>query len=83
MARLAGSHPIAARSAGQRQEPSRGDLGARGGGHGFGAAKLPSLQRLVAARPAALLIDDVDRVEDETALFHLLNFSRENDAFCY
>jgi chromosomal replication initiation ATPase DnaA len=43
--------------------------------------ELPSLQRLVAARPAALLIDDVDRVEDETALFHLLNFSRENDAF--
>jgi len=26
------------------------------------------------------LIDGLDRVEDETALFHLLNFARESDA---
>ncbi|MGA8171808.1 MAG: DnaA/Hda family protein [Methylocystis sp.] len=43
--------------------------------------ELPSLRKLSDERPTALLIDGVDRVEDETALFHLLNFARESDAF--
>ena len=41
---------------------------------------LPSLEQLSIQAPTALLIDGVDRVEDETALFHLLNFARESDA---
>ncbi|MFY9626718.1 MAG: DnaA/Hda family protein [Methylocystis sp.] len=42
---------------------------------------IPTLQFLNEAKPSALLIDDVDRVDDETALFHLLNFLRENNGF--
>lgn len=42
---------------------------------------LPALARLAAEKPKALLLDDLDRVKDETALFHLLNFARECDAF--
>ena len=42
--------------------------------------ELPSLEQLSIQAPTALLIDGVDRVEDETALFHLLNFARESDA---
>jgi chromosomal replication initiation ATPase DnaA len=42
--------------------------------------ELPSLEHLSIQAPTALLIDGVDRVEDETALFHLLNFARESDA---
>ncbi len=42
---------------------------------------LPSLQLLSAEKPPALLVDGLDLVSDETALFHLLNFASENDAF--
>jgi chromosomal replication initiation ATPase DnaA len=42
--------------------------------------ELPSLRDLSTNAPTALLIDGVDRVEDETALFHLLNFARESEA---
>ncbi len=40
--------------------------------------KLPALESLVAASPEGIAIDDIDRVEDETALFHLLNFAWEH-----
>jgi len=39
---------------------------------------LPSLAILTETVPTALLIDDADRVVDETALFHLLNFVIEH-----
>lgn len=39
---------------------------------------LPSVADLVQTSPPALLIDDVDRVEDETKLFHLMNFVIEH-----
>lgn len=42
---------------------------------------LPTLEALNAAAPAAIVIDDVDRVTDETALFHLLNFAVEHRVF--
>lgn len=42
---------------------------------------LPGLAALADMAPRALVIDDVDRASDETALFHLLNFATENDAF--
>ncbi|MBI5012597.1 MAG: hypothetical protein HZC06_07650, partial [Methylocystis sp.] len=42
---------------------------------------LPTLEGLVAQAPRAIVIDDVDRVADETTLFHLLNFVNENGAF--
>lgn len=42
---------------------------------------LPTLEALVAAAPAAIVIDDVDGVADETALFHLINFAVEHRAF--
>ncbi|MGJ0425926.1 hypothetical protein [Methylocystis sp.] len=42
---------------------------------------LPTLEGLVAQAPHAIVIDDVDRVADETALFHLLNFVNESGAF--
>lgn len=41
----------------------------------------PSIEALVAAAPGAIAIDDADRVGDETALFHLLNFAIEHRAF--
>ncbi|MGD9542822.1 MAG: DnaA/Hda family protein [Methylocystis sp.] len=41
----------------------------------------PTLERLAAQAPRAILIDDVDRVADETALFHLLNFVNESRIF--
>lgn len=44
-------------------------------------ADLPTLEALNVAAPAALVIDDVDNVTNETALFHLLNFSVEHRAF--
>lgn len=44
-------------------------------------ANLPSLDTLNAGAPAAIAIDDIDRLEDETALFHLLNFAVEHRAF--
>jgi chromosomal replication initiation ATPase DnaA len=42
---------------------------------------LPSLETLTAAAPSAIAIDDIDRLNDETALFHLLNFAMEHQAF--
>jgi chromosomal replication initiation ATPase DnaA len=45
------------------------------------AANVPSLEALVASAPAAIAVDDVDRVTDETALFHLLNFAVEHRAY--
>ena len=42
---------------------------------------LPTLEALLAQAPQAVLIDNVDRVADETALFHLLNFVNETGAF--
>ncbi len=39
---------------------------------------LPSINVLTETIPAALLIDDADRVVDETGFFHLLNFVIEN-----
>jgi chromosomal replication initiation ATPase DnaA len=42
---------------------------------------VPSVESVVTAKPPALLIDDVDRIADETALFHLLNLTRENNIF--
>jgi chromosomal replication initiation ATPase DnaA len=53
----------------------------RAGALALAPQELPSLQTLSAERPAAMLVDGVDRVEDETVLFHLLNFVRESDAF--
>lgn len=42
---------------------------------------LPDVGRLMAQSPAAIVIDDVDRATDETALFHLLNVAVENRVF--
>lgn len=44
-------------------------------------ANLPSLEALNAGMPAAVAIDDLDRLQDETALFHLLNFAVEHRVF--
>ncbi|WP_424362681.1 hypothetical protein [Methylocystis parvus] len=44
-------------------------------------ARLPSLHALNAGAPAAIAIDDIDRLGDETALFHLLNFAVEHRVF--
>ncbi|ATQ66943.1 MULTISPECIES: DnaA ATPase domain-containing protein [Methylosinus] len=37
-------------------------------------------QRLAASPPRAAIVDGLDAVEDETALFHLMNFLRESGA---
>lgn len=44
-------------------------------------ADLPSLSALVEAAPAAIALDDLERLRDETALFHLLNFAVEHRVF--
>lgn len=44
-------------------------------------ADLPSLSALVAAAPPAIALDDLERLRDETALFHLLNFAVEHRVF--
>lgn len=44
-------------------------------------ADLPSLAALNAAAPRAVALDDLDRLRDETALFHLLNFAIEHRVF--
>ncbi|PPD43290.1 MAG: hypothetical protein CTY15_10460 [Methylocystis sp.] len=54
---------------------------ARAGALRADSAALPRLDALTAAAPGAIVIDDVDAVADETALFHLLNFAVENRAF--
>jgi chromosomal replication initiation ATPase DnaA len=41
----------------------------------------PSLTALTSAAPEAIALDDIDRVSDETALFHLLNFAVEHRIF--
>jgi chromosomal replication initiation ATPase DnaA len=45
------------------------------------AADLPTLSTLAAAAPRAIAIDALDRLRDETALFHLLNFAVEHRVF--
>jgi chromosomal replication initiation ATPase DnaA len=45
------------------------------------AADLPTLAVLVDAAPQAIALDDVDRAQDETALFHLLNFAVEHGVY--
>ncbi len=55
--------------------------GARAGACVVTPDALPTLEQLVAHAPRAILIDDVDRASDETALFHLLNFVSESGAF--
>lgn len=51
---------------------------AQAGARKFDPRALPSIAVLTETTPGALLIDDVDRVVDETALFHLLNFVIEH-----
>jgi chromosomal replication initiation ATPase DnaA len=45
------------------------------------AAQLPTLERLVSEKPAAIALDDIERAADEKALFHLLNFATEHRVF--
>lgn len=45
------------------------------------AADLPTLATLVESAPRAIALDDVDRVGDEKALFHLLNFAVEHRVY--
>lgn len=44
-------------------------------------AHLPSLDALNSETPGAVALDDLDRLRDETALFHLLNFAVEHGVF--
>jgi chromosomal replication initiation ATPase DnaA len=41
---------------------------------------IPSLEDLASARPRAVTLDGIEAVEDETALFHLMNFAIESGA---
>lgn len=41
---------------------------------------IPDLARLAALSPRAVTLDGLERVEDETALFHFMNFVRESGA---
>jgi chromosomal replication initiation ATPase DnaA len=43
-------------------------------------ARIMTPQRLASAPPRAAILDGLDAVEDETALFHFMNFLRENGA---
>jgi chromosomal replication initiation ATPase DnaA len=45
------------------------------------SGEIPPIENLARAGLAALGIDDVDRCEDEAALFHLINSARENNIF--
>ena len=47
----------------------------------FPSSALPSLEELLQRNPSAIGIDDIDQLGDETALFHLLNFANEHQAF--
>jgi len=40
---------------------------------------LPSLESLDPAKPSAIVVDGLERLADETALFHLLNYANENN----
>jgi chromosomal replication initiation ATPase DnaA len=53
----------------------------RAGAVAIAPEALPSLEELAAAAPRAITLDGVDRVRDETGLFHLLNFARESGAW--
>lgn len=44
-------------------------------------ARPPTLDDLAAAAPAAIVLDGLERLADETALFHLLNFAVEHRVF--
>jgi len=44
-------------------------------------ARLPTPAELSAAAPGAVALDGLDRIGDETALFHLLNFAVEHGVF--
>jgi chromosomal replication initiation ATPase DnaA len=50
----------------------------RAGARKIDPRSLPTLSMLSETVPTALLIDDADRVVDETGLFHLLNFVIEH-----
>ena len=52
----------------------------RAGALALSPAALPNLEALSALRPAALALDGLNAVADETALFHLLNFVNESGA---
>lgn len=54
---------------------------ARAGALQADAADLPMLETLAAATPRAIALDGLDRLHDETALFHLLNFAVEHRLF--
>lgn len=43
--------------------------------------RLPTLADLADAAPPAIALDDIERIRDETALFHLLNFAVEHRIF--
>jgi len=53
----------------------------RSGAIALSPTQLPSVPELAELRATALLLDDADRVADETALFHLLNFAGECGAY--
>lgn len=48
--------------------------------HAYAASPgdLPPLDRLMARKPEAIVVDGLEDVRDETALFHLLNHANEN-----
>ncbi len=54
---------------------------ARAGARAVAPDALPTLDQLAEAAARAIVIDDVDRASDETALFHLVNLASESGAF--
>ncbi len=81
LARLAGPRIVADRAAGRQQGHLCAIWAARAGALVAAPEALPTLEALLAQAPQAVQIDNVDRVADETALFHLLNFINETGAF--
>lgn len=53
----------------------------RSGAFAASCRKLPSLDELLAAARTAITVDGVDEADDDTSLFHLLNFASEQRAF--
>ncbi len=45
------------------------------------SGEIPSVENLAKSRFSALAVDDIDRRNDEAALFHLVNHARENNIF--
>jgi chromosomal replication initiation ATPase DnaA len=54
---------------------------ARAGALAADPADLPSLAALAEAAPSAIALDAIERLRDETALFHLLNYAVEHRVF--